>query len=83
LEDDDKLEEIYNNYKKGELLTGDLKKMVIEVLQQYVQEFQERRKLVTDEVLDSFMKPRKLEWKGNQNPVVNTTIQPKKDKKDA
>lgn len=68
-DDDEKLEKIYNDYKSGELLTGELKKMAIEALQPFVQEFQEARKLVTDEVLESFMKPRKLEWKGNQNPV--------------
>ncbi|BCR98838.1 tryptophan--tRNA ligase WRS1 [Aspergillus luchuensis] len=68
-EDDAKLEEIYKNYKSGELLTGELKKMTIEVLQQYVAAFQEKRKEVTDEVLAAYMKPRKLEWKGNPNPV--------------
>ncbi|KAH6899851.1 putative tryptophanyl-tRNA synthetase [Thelonectria olida] len=68
-DDDEKLEKIYNDYKSGELLTGELKKMAIEALQPFVQEFQDARKLVTDEVLESFMKPRKLEWKGNQNPV--------------
>ncbi|GKZ21661.1 hypothetical protein AbraIFM66951_002321 [Aspergillus brasiliensis] len=68
-EDDAKLEEIYKNYKSGELLTGELKKMTIEVLQQYVAAFQEKRKEVTDELLAAYMKPRKLEWKGNPNPV--------------
>lgn len=68
-EDDAKLEEIYKNYKSGELLTGELKKMAIETLQKYVADFQEQRKLVTDEVLNSFMLPRKLEWKGNPSPV--------------
>lgn len=35
----------------------------------YVKEFQDNRKGVTDEILKSFMKPRKLEWKGNPNPA--------------
>ncbi|PYH91029.1 tryptophanyl-tRNA synthetase [Aspergillus ellipticus CBS 707.79] len=68
-EDDAKLEEVYKSYKSGELLTGELKKMTIELLQSYVAQFQEKRKEVTDEVLASYMKPRKLEWKGNPNPV--------------
>ncbi|PWY86553.1 tryptophanyl-tRNA synthetase [Aspergillus sclerotioniger CBS 115572] len=68
-EDDARLEEIYKSYKSGELLTGELKKMTIEILQQYVAQFQEKRKEVTDEVLAAYMKPRKLEWKGNPNPV--------------
>ncbi|KAI9039971.1 tryptophanyl-tRNA synthetase, partial [Aspergillus affinis] len=68
-EDDAKLEEIYKSYKSGELLTGELKKMAIETLQKNVLEFQEKRKLSTDEVLNEFMRPRKLEWKGNPNPI--------------
>ena len=35
----------------------------------YVKEFQELSKAVTDDVLKKYMTPRKLEWKGNPNPV--------------
>lgn len=42
--------------------------MAITLLQDYVKEFQERRKEVTDEILKQFMTPRQLEWKGNPNP---------------
>ena len=56
------------SYRKGELLTGQLKKLAITRLQEYVKGFQERRKDVTDEVLRQYMTPRKLEWKGNPNP---------------
>jgi tryptophanyl-tRNA synthetase len=73
-EDDVKLAEIYLNYKKGLLLTGELKKMAIEVLQEYVQQFQDQRKLVTDEILEQFMRPRKLQWGGNPNPVLKASI---------
>lgn len=68
-EDDAKLEEVYANYKNGSLLTGELKKMAIELLQEYVRQFQEKRELITDEVLGQYMRPRKLEWKGNPNPI--------------
>jgi tryptophanyl-tRNA synthetase len=50
-------------------MTGELKKMAIAMLQEYVKEFQERRKGVTDEVLKGYMTPRELIWKGNPNPV--------------
>ena len=76
-DDDAKLEEVYKTYKEGTLLTGELKKMAIDLLQDYVQQFQERRKLVTDEVLEQYMKPRKLEWEGNKNPIAPP---PKEDK---
>lgn len=61
------------SYRKGELLTGELKKMAITLLQEYVKGFQERRKDVTEEILRQFMKPRKLEWKGNPNPKPKET----------
>ena len=67
-EDDEKLKQIKESYRKGELLTGELKKMAITLLQEYVAEFQQRRKEVSDEVLKQYMTPRKLEWKGNPNP---------------
>ncbi|CAK7268197.1 tryptophan--tRNA ligase [Sporothrix epigloea] len=79
-EDDAKLAKIYDSYKKGEMLTGELKKLAIEVLQANVEEFQERRKAVTDEVLASFMKPRRLQWGGNPNPKPKPVPEPKKDK---
>lgn len=56
------------SYRKGELFTGGLKKMAITLLQDYVEDFQARRKDVTDEVLRQYMTPRKLDWKGNPNP---------------
>ncbi|KAL9095393.1 MAG: hypothetical protein Q9165_002264 [Trypethelium subeluteriae] len=68
-DDDEKLKKIYDDYKSGTLATGELKKECIALMQGYVKEFQERRNAVTDEVLQNYMKPRKLEWKGNPNPV--------------
>lgn len=82
-EDDAKIAKVYEDYKKGELLTGELKKLAIDVLQKYVEEFQARRKEVTDEVLAAFMTPRKLEWKGNPNPKPRPKPEPKaKDAKE-
>ncbi|KAK9842923.1 hypothetical protein WJX74_004478 [Apatococcus lobatus] len=60
LEDDERLEQIKQDYTSGKLLTGYLKAELIAVLQKMVAEHQERRKLVTDEVLDQFMKPRPM-----------------------
>lgn len=60
--DDEELERIRVSYGKGELLSGEMKKLAIETLQPIVAEHQERRKLVTDEVLDSFLQLRKLNF---------------------
>ncbi|RYP22451.1 hypothetical protein DL765_001663 [Monosporascus sp. GIB2] len=73
-ESDEKLAEVYKNYREGSLLTGELKKMAIDLLQEYVQQFQTRRAAVTDQVLEEFMRPRKLEWRGNpRHPPPNVT----------
>ena len=59
-------------------MTGELKKMAITVLQDFVKEFQERRNKVTDEIMRQYMTPRKLEWKGNPNPKPREAKEKKK-----
>ncbi|KAH8664229.1 hypothetical protein BX600DRAFT_464049 [Xylariales sp. PMI_506] len=65
LEDDEELKSIGEAYRKGELLTGELKAICIKHLQEYVAAFQERRAKATDEVVDLFMSERPLTWRGN------------------
>lgn len=62
LDDDDKLEEIRTGYTKGEILTGELKKLLIDELTPLIVEHQTRRAQITDEVLKQFMTPRKLNF---------------------
>ncbi|XP_061396113.1 tryptophan--tRNA ligase, cytoplasmic-like [Musca vetustissima] len=62
LEDDAKLEEIRLAYSKGELLTGEIKKIAIETVTPIVEQHQAARKLVTDEVLQKFMEIRPLKF---------------------
>lgn len=50
------------DYSSGAMLTGELKKVLIEVLQPLIAEHQARRKEVTDEVVKEFMTPRKLSY---------------------
>lgn len=69
-DDDAKLKDLYDRYKTGELMTGQMKKECITLMQGYVKNFQEARAKVTDEVLKEFMTPRKLEWKANPDPKV-------------
>ena len=60
--------------------------MAIELLQEYVAEFQDKRKDVTDEVLASFMKPRKMESRGNtllQEQLAQLALRPAKGEKSA
>lgn len=62
MEDDNKLEEIRQQYSSGQMLTGELKAELIKVLQKIMAEFQEKRKQVTDETVKQFMAPRKLNF---------------------
>ncbi|CDO92397.1 unnamed protein product [Kluyveromyces dobzhanskii CBS 2104] len=79
-DDDEFLKQCYDAYKSGELLSGEMKKMCIETLQEFTKAFQERRAAVDEETLDKFMKPHKLVW-GNQERLV--PVKPKKETKDA
>jgi len=79
LDDDAKLKEIYDSYKKGELLSGELKKLAIDEITKFVVEFQEIRKNVDQNVLDQFMKPHKLVY-GNKERLV--PVKPKDQKKE-
>uniref|UniRef100_A0A7N8WVV3 Tryptophan--tRNA ligase, cytoplasmic n=1 Tax=Mastacembelus armatus TaxID=205130 RepID=A0A7N8WVV3_9TELE len=62
LEDDEQLEKIRQDYTSGALLTGELKKILIETLQPMIAQHQERRKQVTDEIVKQFMTPRPLNF---------------------
>ncbi|XP_072126660.1 tryptophan--tRNA ligase, cytoplasmic-like isoform X1 [Mobula birostris] len=62
LEDDERLDKIKQDYSSGKLLTGELKKILIETLQPLIAEHQARRKQVTDELVKQFMTPRKLAY---------------------
>lgn len=60
LEDDARLEEIRKSYSSGEMLSGELKKELIDLLTPLVTNLQEKRKTVTDDVVQQFMTPRPL-----------------------
>lgn len=51
------------NYESGSMLTGELKKELVSVLQKLVGDHQERRKAVTDEVVFQYMASRPLNFK--------------------
>jgi tryptophanyl-tRNA synthetase len=70
LEDDAELEQIRQDYTSGKMLTGELKAKCIAELEVYVKAFQKRRAAVTDEDVADFMALKKLEWKGNPNPIA-------------
>jgi tryptophanyl-tRNA synthetase len=54
--------ELFQDYTSGEMLTGELKKELITILQAMVAAHQERRAKVTSEAIQEFMKIRKLKY---------------------
>jgi tryptophanyl-tRNA synthetase len=60
LDDDQKLQDIKDQYKSGHMLTSQVKQILVEVLQNLVGSHQKARELATREVVFAFMKVRKL-----------------------
>ena len=53
-EDDNKLQEIYNDYKSGKLTTGELKKYTIDKLNLFLKDHQAKREKAK-KVIDKFL----------------------------
>ena len=51
------------DYESGKMLSGELKKELVGILQELVAGHQQRRAAVTDELITEFMTPRALEFK--------------------
>jgi tryptophanyl-tRNA synthetase len=62
MEDDEQLKEIGDKYKKGELLSGQVKQILINLMTELVKRHQEARATVSDDVIDAFMSVRKLHF---------------------
>ena len=62
LEDAEEMMRIKKEYGDGKMLTGEVKKILIQELQKLIGEFQERRKNVTQEVVEQFFAIRMLEF---------------------
>lgn len=62
MDNDERLEEIRKTYTSGELLTGYLKKELIEILQKLIGDHRQRRATITDDTVKQFMTPRKLKF---------------------
>lgn len=62
LEDDDRLQQILTDYASGAMLTGEVKKELIGVLQVMVKEHQDRRAEVTPEIIKAYMEVRPLDF---------------------
>jgi tryptophanyl-tRNA synthetase len=55
-EDDKKLKKIYQDYKSGKMLTGELKQILIEKLNKFLSEHQKKREKAKDKINDYIVK---------------------------
>ena len=53
---------IFQKYGSGKMLPGELKQELIKVLQNLVSEHRNRRAEVTDEIVNEYMRSRKLKF---------------------
>jgi len=60
LHDDQQLNDIKEKYKTGKMLTGEVKKILSDVLGNLVDRHQEARASVTEEMIDTFLAVRKI-----------------------
>lgn len=59
--DDEKLEEVRVKYSSGEMLSGEIKAVLIEKIKEIVQQHKENKEKVTEEVLAQYMTPRSMD----------------------
>jgi tryptophanyl-tRNA synthetase len=57
------LAEIAEKYSTGKMLTGEVKKILIKVLQDFVADHQEKRKNITDEDVKKFLSTHERKFK--------------------
>nr|XP_040567866.1 tryptophan--tRNA ligase, cytoplasmic-like isoform X1 [Lepeophtheirus salmonis] len=74
LEDDDKLAQIKKDYTSGSMLTGELKKCLIDVLIPIVTNHGQKRKEINLESIMEFMSLRQLNFASNKQKVVSQKV---------
>ena len=62
LEDDKKVDQIREDYSSGKMMTGEVKKILIDLLVGITLDHQKRRADVTEEMVDAFMSVRKFNF---------------------
>jgi len=73
--DDDKLAQTYNDFKAGKLTCSDTKRLLADKLCELIMQHQERRKMVTDEVVKDFYAMKSIEL---PKPKVREQTEPEK-----
>jgi len=61
LDDDEKLKDIHDRYTSGEMLSSEIKQILIGVMIERVNKHKRARALVTEDIVDAFMSVRKMD----------------------
>jgi tryptophanyl-tRNA synthetase len=64
--DDQKLKHIYDEYKSGRMLSGQIKQALVEEITPFILEHQRARATITTDVVTAFLTPRKLQFRGSE-----------------
>lgn len=83
LEDDDELARIKHDYESGRMMTGEIKKICIQYVQDFVADFQERRKKVDESVRADFFARKPLLFQGKTAEEVLNELEEKKKQEKA
>lgn len=65
--DDEKLQQIYDDYKSGKMLTSELKEYTIKKINEYLEEFRKKRELIRPRVNEFLYSKEKVEARKSQN----------------
>lgn len=63
MEDDKELAEIGEQYSKGKMLSGQVKKTLIKIIQDFVKNHQDRRAKLTDDDVKKFLSTHQRKFK--------------------
>ena len=61
-EDDEYLKKLYDGYKAGTVMTGEMKQALIDCVNPLLAEQKKRNDAITPDILRQFMSVRRLEW---------------------
>ena len=75
LDDDEKLEDIRVTYGSGSMKVDEVKEILIKCLTDFLTQFQERRKNITDEVVRQFLEVRKINPEPKKFEVIRLAKQ--------
>lgn len=70
MEDDKELAHIGEQYSQGKMLSGEVKKKLIKIIQEFVKDHQEKRAELTDDDVKKFLSTHERKFQYKIDPLV-------------